>query len=81
MKDILNAHLTELVNNVNDGDISPLEAWFEMKQMLDKVKWAMGLIEDAAINEREFIGADGYKVEGFRIEVVQGHKMLTLVSQ
>ena len=52
MKDILNAHLTELVNSVNDGDTSPLEAWFEMKQMLDKVKWSMGLIEDAAINER-----------------------------
>jgi len=75
MKDILNAHLTELVNNVENGDTSPLEAWFEMKQMLDKVKWSMGLIEDAAINEREAIGADDYKVDGFRIEVVQGRKM------
>ena len=75
MKDILNAHLAELVNNVESGDTSPLEAWFEMKQIMDKAKWAMGLVEDAAINEREFIGADEYKVEGFRIEVVQGRKM------
>ncbi len=75
MKDILNAHLTELVNSVNDGDVSPLEAWFEMKQMAEKVKWSMSLIEDAAINERESIGTDDYKVAGFRIEVVQGRKM------
>lgn len=75
MKEILNAHLAELVNNVENGDTSPLEAWFEMKQMLVDVKWAMGLVEDAAINERESIGADEYKVEGFRIEVVQGRKI------
>ena len=81
MKDILNAHLAELVNNVENGDTSPLEAWFEIKQIMDKAKWAMGLVEDAAINERESIGADEYKVEGFRIEVVQGLKMLALVSQ
>ena len=35
MKDILNAHLAELVNNVENGDTSPLEAWFEMKQIMD----------------------------------------------
>jgi hypothetical protein len=39
------------------------------------IQWAMGLVEDAAINERESIGADEYKVEGFRIEVVQGRKI------
>lgn len=75
MRDILNAHLAEMVNNVNDGDVSPLETWFEMKRMMEKVKYHMSLIEDAAINERESIGADDYKVDGFRIEVVQGRKM------
>jgi len=75
MKDIRTVHFAELVNNVESGDISPLEAWFQLKQIMDKAKWAMGLVEDAAINERESIGADEYKVEGFRIEVVQGRKI------
>lgn len=71
----LETRLVRLTLEVEEGDRSAIQAWVEMKRMADLVKTAMGAIEDAAINERESIGADECHVDGLNIELVQGRKM------
>jgi len=71
----LETRLVRLTLEVEEGDRSAIQAWAEMKRMADLVKTAMGAIEDAAINERESIGADECHVDGLNIELVQGRKM------
>ena len=75
MRQELETRLVRLTLEVEEGDRSAIQAWAEMKRMADLVKTAMGAIEDAAINERESIGADECHVDGLNIELVQGRKM------
>ena len=71
----LETRLVRLTQEVEEGDRSAIEAWVEMKRMLDLVKTAMSAIEDAAIDERELVGADECHVDGLNIELVQGRKI------
>lgn len=65
----------QLTHEVEEGDRSAIKAWVEMKRMLDLVKTAMSAIEEAAIDERELVGADECHVDGLNIELVQGRKI------
>lgn len=71
----LETRLVQLTHEVEEGDRSAIKAWVEMKRMLDLVKTAMSAIEDAAIDERELVGADECHVDGLNIELVQGRKI------
>ena len=71
----LETRLVQLTHEVEEGDRSAIEAWVEMKRMADLIKTAMSAIEDAAINERELVGADECHVDGLNIELVQGRKI------
>ena len=71
----LETRLMQLTHEVEEGDRSAIKAWVEMKRMLDLVKTAMSAIEEAAIDERELVGADECHVDGLNIELVQGRKI------
>ena len=71
----LETRLVRLTLEVEEGDRSAIQAWAEMKRMADLVKTAMSAIEEAAINEREMVGADECHVDGLNIELVQGRKI------
>ena len=71
----LETRLVQLTHEVEEGNRSAIKAWVEMKRMLDLVKTAMSAIEDAAIDERELVGADECHVDGLNIELVQGRKI------
>lgn len=64
--------ITEIAEQVKQGNTSPLKAFITLKQVEDALKKAMDTVKDEAITEAESYGTKSFDLMGARVELRSG---------
>jgi len=69
------ATLSSMSKSIDDGNINPLRAFVELKNLSDMIASMQDAVKEQAIAERMKYGKEEVVIDGFKIEQVPGRKL------